>query len=302
MTCSIQIQAVLYHNDTEALIRSLDSISNAIKVEKKRTNRIARATVTYGDASQEPLFSNEQINKIVKAYKADIDFHYQYFNENTGFGKGHNLMGLGADADFLLIINPDAVLSPRFFISHLDPFFGESSDAGIVEGRQTPVEHPKEYDPVTGETDWSSGACMVVPSFIFQKLQGFDHETFFMYCEDVDFSWRVRLLGKKIIYQPLDPIFHPKQLTIEGRLVPTRTEKYCSAEANLLLAYKWSNEKWLKKLLSTYESSGEDHLIKAVESFRTRQKSNHLPLQIDKNHQASTFKPNGEYSFHRFGL
>ena len=29
-----------------------------------------------------------------------------------------------------------------------------------------------------------------------------------MYCDDVDFSWRVRLLGYKVIYRSDAPVFH----------------------------------------------------------------------------------------------
>jgi GT2 family glycosyltransferase len=53
---------------------------------------------------------------------------------------------------------------------------------------------PKYYDPVSGITEWCSGACILIPALIYRELKGFD-EQFFMYCEDVDFSWRARALG-----------------------------------------------------------------------------------------------------------
>lgn len=302
MTCSIQIQSVLYNNEHAALLRSLDSIANALRVESKTVHKISSASVFCGDASPQPLLSEASIEHIQQKYADYFHFRYRYFNENTGFGKGHNLMGCDAVEDYLLIINPDIVLSPRFLISHLSPFHNTADSVGIVEGRQTPIEHPKEYDPKTGETDWASGACMLIPQTLFQELRGFDADTFFMYCEDVDISWRVRLRGKKIIYQPLDPIFHPKYLTKEGRLEPSDTEKYCSAEANLMMAYKWSNEKRLKELLSYYENSDEDYLLKAAAAFRRRQNQGSLPDQLDAAHHASTFKSTGEYTSHRFGL
>ena len=61
----------------------------------------------------------------------------------------------------------------------------------LIDAIQFPVEHPKIYDPVTFETPWASGACLAIPHDIFKKIRGFD-DTFFMYCEDVDLSWRAR--------------------------------------------------------------------------------------------------------------
>lgn len=300
MICSVQTQAVLYNNDIDALIRSLDSIANAIQVEQRTTHYTSSNIVSYGDASPHPLFSREQVDELTNRYKSSFDFRYQYFDENTGFGKGNNLLGLDAPVSHLLIINPDVVLSPRFFSSHLKPF--EDRDVGIVEGRQTPIEHPKEYDLETGETDWASGACMCIPQELFKQLDGFDSETFFMYCEDVDISWRVRMLDKKVIYQPLDPIFHSKHLNEKGKLIANNTEMYHSAEANLLIAYKWSNFKRLEELLDIYDKSPEEHLQKAASVFKKRREANQLPTPIDPEHKASTFKPTGEYSLHRYGL
>ena len=70
----------------------------------------------------------------------------------------------------------------------------KNNDSGIFEARQFPVEHPKLYDPVTGKTAWCSGCCLLLPRTVFERLCGFD-EFFFMYMEDVDISWRTKLLG-----------------------------------------------------------------------------------------------------------
>lgn len=301
MAFSIQVQAVLFNNNIDALRRSLSSIANAVEVEKKYTSRIDQVTVVYGDASETPLFANDDAAVFSEEFSS-LEFEYKFFGENTGYGKGHNLLGLDADVDYLLLINPDLILSPRFFVSHLEPFVRDGEDVGIVEARQTPIEHPKEYDLDTGQTDWASGACMLLKQALFRQLDGFDHETFFMYCEDVDLSWRTRLLGKSILYQPLDPVFHPKHLNNEGHLMPNQGEIRHSAEAHLLLAYKWSNGVRLKQLMSAYKSSSEKLHNEALAAFLLRKQEGRLPKPIEGHHGASTFNKNGEYSEHRFGL
>ena len=44
---------------------------------------------------------------------------------------------------------------------------------------------------------------------LFQTLNGFD-ETFFMYGEDLDLSYRIREKGYKIIYYPVYEVLHLK--------------------------------------------------------------------------------------------
>ena len=84
-------------------------------------------------------------------------------------------------------------------------------EVGMVEARQTPLEHAKEYNTKTGgETEWASTACTVFKTEVYNKINGFDAETFFLYCDDLDFSWRVRLAGYKIIYMPSAIVYHAK--------------------------------------------------------------------------------------------
>ena len=67
-----------------------------------------------------------------------------------------------------------------------------------------PYEHPKIYDPVTQEAQWSSGAAFAIRCEVYERLGGFD-EKIFMYGEDVDLSWRLRSFGYKIRYVAENP-------------------------------------------------------------------------------------------------
>ena len=79
--------------------------------------------------------------------------------------------------------------------------------AALIEAIQAPNEHPKPYDPLTLETPWISGACFAIAPQLFQETNGFD-ENIFMYCEDVDLSWRARLLGYRTKLCPTAWFYH----------------------------------------------------------------------------------------------
>jgi GT2 family glycosyltransferase len=77
----------------------------------------------------------------------------------------------------------------------------------MFELSQMPYEHPKYYSPLNWETPWASGACMVIKRSLFNKCHGFD-SNIFMYCEDVELSFHVRMFGLSIKYLPDVAINH----------------------------------------------------------------------------------------------
>ncbi len=297
---SIQVQAVLYKNEIDALVRSLQSLSNAVLVNNKTSGECGDVVVVYGDASPEPMFTNETFADF-RAKFPDIKLEYRFFGENTGYGKGHNILASDAKCDYLLIINPDIILCPEFFHGMFEPFLRDNSDAGMTEARQSPVEHPKDYDKETLETEWATGACILLPTELYSSLGGFDSDTFFMYCEDVDLSWRMRMCGKKIYYRPDCPVVHAKMLSIDGTWMPSKTEVFYSAQAAILMAYKWSAKSTLNSLLSIYRNSNDPVLLEAVKHFEKMKEEGRLPKQIDPSNQIARFVGN-YYTEHRFLL
>jgi GT2 family glycosyltransferase len=227
-----------------------------------------------------------------KKYKGTIKVMYSFFNQNTGTSKGHNLLAKGCKSDFLFLMNPDLLFSSNFVQEILEPIL-DNKKIGIVEGRQSPLEHSKEFDKKTGETSWSSGACTLIKNELFQEIHGYDERSFFLYCDDVDLSWRVRLKGYIVFYQPMAIVYHAKRLSNSGKWLPSTAEKYYSAEAALIMAYKWSNPDRVKYLLKVFSDSTDENLQKAAKEFKRKKDQNELPEQIDKNHQVATFE--GDY-------
>lgn len=301
MVHSLQIQSVLYHNEKFALLRALKSLANAIEVNRRTTAELSSVTVCYGDASSSPVFSQQEVEEITAQFANAFRFSYTYFNENTGSARGHNLLGATCESEYMLIMNPDVIVCPRFFYGMFEPFLRENSDCGMTEGRQSPVEHPKEYNKKTLETEWATTACAMFKKEMFDRLEGFDTQTFFMYCDDLDFSWRLRLLGKKIYYRPDCQVFHSKTLSASGKWQPTKAEIFYSAQAAMLMAYKWSADGRLAELKRIYKNSGEPSLQSAVEHFEKMRKEGTLPARLDPKHTVARFVGDF-YTEHRFSL
>lgn len=296
---TLQVQAVLFNDDAGSLKRAVSAMANAVRVERKKTGILKSVKFVYGDASEKQALTESDVQDLKNEAGELMEFEYRVFGFNTGYGKGNNLLSEKSDSDYLLIMNPDIIVSPRTLIELILPFYDEKT--GIVEARQTPIEHPKDYNINTKETEWASGACIMVPAELFEKEKGFDSDTFFMYCEDVDFSWRVRLAGYKIIYQPLAPVYHAKRLSATGNWKPSDKEIYYSVLSALLLAYKWSNDKEQRRLLTQCRLSGSKEYQNAAAEFIRLRETGKLPAQIGADNSVSRFI-GGYYTESRFIL
>lgn len=297
---SLQIQSIIYKNDKKSLIKTIDSLFNAIKVSIKNGMNVKKINYYYGDASPKKTFTQHDIKQLNKKYGNYIKINYFFFNKNVGHTLGQNLIFKkywDHETEFLMILNPDVVVSPVFFEKIFVPF-KKKIDCGLTEARQTPIEHHKAYNLKTFETDWATGACFIVYAKLFSKLNGFDSNTFYMYCDDVDFSWRLRLLGKKIYYVPSAVVFHQKTFDPDNRFIPSPLEKEYSAKAALLMAYKWSNMKLVNKICKIFDNSDDPILKDAVNHYYMLRKKKKLPKQIYAS-KIAYFK-NGYYSKNRF--
>ena len=294
---TLRLQTILYYNETDNLERSLASIAKAVAVSRAKNGCISHVDVCYGDASAEPIFSKEKIDEYNRRYGEYLTLEYMFFGFNSGTSRGQNVMFKSCKAEYLLAMNPDVILCPEFFLEMMKPY-EEKENGGMVEARQCPLEHPKIFDPVTGEEPWGAMACVIIPSKVFGELGGLDEKDFFLYCDDVDFSWRLRLNGYKVIYQPRAFVYHAKRIDEKGGVQPTNAELYYSAEAALLMSYKWSADSRLKRLLELFEKGSEQQKKAAAEFYRRKQ-NGLLTEQLDKNHKIASFTEWG-YSENRY--
>ena len=127
--------------------------------------------------------------------------------QNLGFGAGHNLAIKAGNAPYCLITNIDLTFEKNTLSRLMATALADVSDAAAWETRQKPYEHPKFYDPVTGSTNWNSHACVLLRRSAVELVGGYD-ETFFMYGEDVDLSYRLRRAGYMLRYCPAAVVMH----------------------------------------------------------------------------------------------
>jgi GT2 family glycosyltransferase len=279
-----------------ALLRSLD---RSVAYAQDRRS-VGPVSLLIGDSSPEPSLVPEQVAALQDPARRGAleSVTYHFFDRNRGSAGGNNDLFRSAESDLALIVNPDCYASPGL-LHQLCLAIG-APDVGIAEARQVPLEHPKEFDRVTGDTSWASGACMLIRRQVIEEIGGFDEESFFMYCDDVDFSWRARLQGFRVVYQPTACVFHDKRLDAHGQIVAGEAEIYYSAEASLMMAWKWSHPELVERFGQDLLRSGSEPHRRAVEVFEDRRSNGRLPLPLDPVGKVAQFVGN-DYARNRFG-
>ena len=176
---------ILYKNSELEIKRCLDSIKRQSAI-----GSISKVILRDHAAGYNEMHIKNWINQNSEIFQIDY-----LVGENIGFGAGHNAIFFGEDTNAYayFCINPDGFLHPQCLEVLLSSAEKEKWQ-GLFEAVQEPIMHPKSFSPATGVTDWSSAACLLIPSAIFRELSGF-HDDFFLYCEDVDLSWRAKALG-----------------------------------------------------------------------------------------------------------
>ena len=189
--------------------------------------------------------------------------------ENLGFGKANNYGFEKGNSEYVFFLNPDTELMEDTMYELKNDIENSSTDFGIWECRQKPYEHPKMYDILTGETTWASGACFVAKREVFKLVGGFDKKIF-MYAEDVDLSWNIRLHGYKIKYVPKAVVVHYCYKEA-GEIKPV--QYYNSIVNNLNLRRKYGSTRqklaWYKHFLKVILRKGpfKNSRINLIKSY-----------------------------------
>lgn len=152
---------------------------------------------------------------------------------NNGFSHGNNLGLTKAEGEFVWFLNPDTTVEPntiRFMIDYMDRHI----DVGVATARlilpngkldrncrrkfPTPINSLKRFlgfggyfvessESLETEIDCVMGSCMLVRKKVGEKIGWWD-EDYFMYGEDIEFCWRVKEAGYKIMYVPEVIVHH----------------------------------------------------------------------------------------------
>jgi GT2 family glycosyltransferase len=285
----VRIQSVLYEPTDGSLDRYLRGVTQAVALLSD--SRASSVDLCFADCSPVRTFDEARRAGATARFVASggRNLHYRFLDANLGHGGGQNvLFEQRGDADFVLLLNPDVCASPRLLVELLSAM--EDPSIGIAEARQIPLENQKDYDRDTGDTSWASGACSLLRASVLDEIGGFDTASFFLHCDDVDLSWRVRLTGRRVVLVPNARVFHDKRISVGGDYLASDVERYQSALATVLLAWKYSREDIAEAGLGWLESSGEQLLLDAAAEFRRRSMAGELPDQIDAEHQVGQFQ------------
>jgi len=293
---SLQVQCVCYDSSLDRLRRTAEYV-NCAADHAISAGLATSVNLAFGDCSAAATVDADALETLRSQNKNLSAVSATFFGANLGHGGGHNRLMSTSSADLTLILNPDIVIAPNFLVELLKAL--RRPKMGLVEGRQLPSEHPKDFNPKTGRTSWCSGACLLGSTQLIKNVGGFDAETFFLYCDDVDLSWRVRLAGFKTAYQPTAVCFHDKRLSDQAGWMPGAAELYYSAEAGLLLPYKYSRPDLTAGYRDHFAQSDIPESQKAAAAFEQRQRAGLLPTPIDRDHKVGQFIE-GAFARHRF--
>src|ERR1039458_10136436 len=224
--------------DTGACIASLAA-------ELRSSDRL----VVIDNAS--PDGSSLSVGEILRAQEGLPEWRYVVSPTNQGFGRACNAAAALWPRHHVLLLNPDAVLTPNALNTlrqtlASNPRFGAvgprivrldgSAEPGarralpgprVAFGRLSRLDRvsPERFgaynrlgeDPmVAADIDAGSGCCVLIRREAWNEIGGFDPR-FFMYGEDLDLFCRLGEAGWVVRYQPTALVRHRKAGSTEGR-------------------------------------------------------------------------------------
>jgi GT2 family glycosyltransferase len=157
---------------------------------------------------------------------------------NLGFAAGVNLGARNALGRWLVLLNPDAYPDPDWLealagaaarhprVASFTSRQVMAADRRLLDGLGDVMSapaipyrggylNPDPGDTAEGEVFSPCGAAMMVDRRLFLTLGGLD-ESFFCYCEDVDFGYRLQLAGEPTLLVPSAVVAHEGSATSGG--------------------------------------------------------------------------------------
>lgn len=182
-------------------------------------------------------------------------------DENQGFVNNCRNGASHARGEYLLFLNNDTAftdgwLSNLVAVLDADPkvgivgpmlLFGNGrlqEAGGIIWNDASGWNYGRMDDPgrpeynYLKETDYVSGACLLIRQALWEELGGFDQRYIPAYYEDTDLCFSVRAAGYKVLYQPASKIYHFEGIS-NGTDLSSGVKKYQVENRGKFLA-KWA--------------------------------------------------------------
>ena len=186
-------------------------------------------------------------------------------DKNYGFTGGYNKALKQIEAEYFVLLNSDIEVSnnwlnplvelmdsdksigacqPKIKSYYKKSYFEYAGASGgfidkygypFCRGRilGTIEEDVEQYDDVI-DVFWATGACLFVRAELYNQLGGLDDD-FFAHMEEIDFCWRLKNLGYRVVVNPKSQVFH-----VGGGTLPNNSpfKLYLNFRNNLFLLYK----------------------------------------------------------------
>jgi hypothetical protein len=198
--------------------------------------------------------------------------------KNLGFAGGYNWALSQVDATYYVLLNSDVEVSDGWLeplvnmmdadesiaacqpkiLAHDDPSHFEYAGAsgGFIDRLGYPFCRGRMFETLekdegqyndAQEVFWATGACMMIRASVYHQLGGLDAD-FFAHMEEIDFCWRAKNAGFKIMVQPASKIFH-----VGGGTLPKSSPQktYLNFRNNFMLLYKNLPSSQLTKVFLT---------------------------------------------------
>lgn len=180
--------------------------------------------------------------------RAFPDVHLIVNRENRGYPIANNQGIDVAQGEYVLLLNPDTTVGPGVFATLIEemrakPLVGVSAPALRLPSGEIQISFGNKVNFITEavkklfwnrllsrriERDkrprsvgWLGGACLLCRSEALETVQGFD-ERFFLYFEDIDLCFRIRALGRDLLYIPTLEIRHEGGASTSGASLQSR--------------------------------------------------------------------------------
>ncbi len=156
--------------------------------------------------------------------------------ENIGYSRANNRGLEFTHGEYVVLLSNDIEVEKDWLRNMID-FMGSHKDVAVAQSMMYSIYNRTEPDRMGNHIDvlgfnhpfkpsgkveevfYSEGAVMFIRKLVINEVGGLFDETFFMFFEDVDFSWRVRLRGYRICVVPSSIVYHVRGGTVTGTVI-----------------------------------------------------------------------------------
>ncbi len=203
---------------------------------------------------------------------------------NLGFARAYNEAVAAVDSEWVALINNDAAPDAVWISAALDAagrhkvscvgsrivkdegkridFVGSSMNF-YGHGFHPHFDEPASYEGEESPMLFASGGAMLCRRSTFLEVGGFDEE-YFAYFEDVDFGWRLNVLGYDVIYAPASFVRHAHAAT--SRRIPPYKK------------LAWLERNGLRSVIKNYDDSRLARILPAALALAAERASLHSAI------------------------